>query len=833
MRYRLIGLVCGLAMLVGAGLVAAAPPVDPALTGYWSGDEVSGLRVFDASGQERSGYRYGNPTQVPGRVGRALQFERGDTVEVGPGTGLGPGGSFSIEFWVLCGVQKTNFPMFDWGSIADSFDLYFDPPAGMNLRLAGFKAYDHVTGQVMQPDTWQHVVWTYDEKLTEKALKVYVNGELKQSWDEAGKLGVSKKPLIIGQGAALDEIRMYKRALTPEEIAAHATAPEAVSGRQVVISEVWPAKLFTRPGQKVKLQVGVASVSATPQTVTLKAFVEAGLGRELPLQEAPLTLAPGEVKELSFDWDPGANLYGFDLVAELRDAQGQLLDRKSESFLVGKNPYQLGQYAGYASYTWDQDSVISARRHAVMMRSHYIPLSEYWAFNADTFGKCVPDTDKWFVGSGATAYRLDNATTEALMTSCHELGLGVVPYSLSYVSGYYGTKLALEHPEWMAYDRKGRITGGVETELDELMTRFYNEYPGSLDDKDLMAAINRFPNEGAGLQISTVNLANRDAIKYHAESVAAGVQHFNFDGLRWDGHPQVGGPGDPITMGVPELFDLQGKPLVPNTTERDRLSVENTRLVKSLVLKVNPDAVFGYNWGLEYQKHGRIRPTDYAECCRDGGTILWESVNSIHDPGSPWHRWQDAADMIADEVECPRQNGGFLQVGAFPWWLAGEVYGKHLLSAIFAARARLFNAPGIETNAPYLHFAARYADLLYDASVARSPEWAAATKVSSPQVWWQKYVFERPAPEGKQIIVHLLNSPASEFVEIGSTTPPTLLKDVQVSFALPGGQAPKAVYLLSPDRLPLRTPLPATPQGGNLTVTVPELLYWDTLVLQF
>ena len=828
MRTSLLWMMSLLAVAVAAG---AAP--DPALVGYWTGDEVSGIKVFDDSGREHPGFVYGDVQQVPGRVGKGLRFGPNDYLEVGSDRGLDLTDQFTIEFWFMPGVPQDNFALFARGGIDQSFDMYYGPPGLLNFRTMTLKSTDHVSGKLFAPDQWQHVAWTYDGNLPTQALKLYLNGELKQTWDEAGKLKIAAKPLSIGHGGALDEIRLYQRALSAEEVAKRAATPEAFVPAPVVVSQVWPARLLTRPGQKVALRVGATSLAAAPQTVKFRAFVETELDKDIPLQEATLTLAPGEAKEFKLDWDPGPNLYGFDLIGEVRNEQGQLLDRKSETFLVGRNPYQLGQYSSFASYAWDEDTIRRAKSSAVSMRRFYLPLAEYWCFNPDNFSKCAPDTDKWFPGMGATAYKNSEATTQAWISACHELGLGCVPYSISYASGYDGTRMAREHPEWMAYDAKGRLTGGVETQLLEVMTKFYQQYPKSLDNKEIMDAIARFPNSGAGLQISTVDLALREPVRFHAAQVAAGVKRFNWDGLRWDGHPQVGGPGDPITMGVPSLYDLNGKPLVPDDATRDRLTVENIRMVKAAVLKENPDAVFGYNWGLEYEKHGRVRPTDYAECCKDGGTILWESVNGIHDAGSPWHRWRDAADAIADEVEHPRQNGGFLQCGGFPWWLAAEPYGKHLLAAIFAARAHLFSAPGLDTNGPYLRFAARYAGLLYDPAIARSPEWAQAIQVGSDQVWWRKYVYERPTAGGKQVIVHLLNSPATEFVEIGNATPPTVQKDLKVTFTLPGGQAPQAVYLLSPDRAPASVKLEAAPQGGTLVVTVPELAYWEVVVVQF
>ncbi|MCG2658677.1 MAG: LamG domain-containing protein [Kiritimatiellae bacterium] len=817
-----------LALLLLAG--GAASAVEPGLAGHWSFDEFNAIHALDGSGAGHHAGLFGAPQMTAGRVGQGLIFGPNDFMDVPHNADMNSTEQLSVEFWIRPGPEPKPFPLFSKGSMTKAWDLYFDPPAGMNLRLGGSAPqYDHVIRGVLTTGQWTHVAWVFDSTQAKQSLKVYINGEMKQTWDCPGKLLTNRKPLVFGRGGALDEVRMYNVALTADVVRQHFAQPEKLLGREVVVLRVRPVKLWNKPAEKVRLETAVESLAASAKECKVRMFLEYGVDRKIPLQETAITLAPGEVKEFTIEWPAGELRWGFDFVTEVCDASGKLLDRKSDTFFVTRNPYQVGQKSGTAMWGWDEAATQRAREHAVFVRRNYLPLTELMGVNPDNFGKCVPDTDKWYAGQGSAAYANSREGVAALVDACHALGIAIVPYSMSYTSGYYGTKIATEHPDWMAYLANGRFTSGLETRILELMGAFYRHYPQSLEDKALLEAI-RKPDAGAGLSIATVNLANKEAMRFHAEQVLAGMKFFKWDGLRWDGHAQVGGPGDPVAMGIPPMFDFDGKPIVPDMAERDRMSAENTRMLKELILKELPDVVFGYNWGLEYAKHGKQRPLDYAECCKDGGMILWESVNRIHAPTSPWHRWKDVADTIADEVEYPKQNGGTLNVGWFPWWLAKDVYAHHLLSVILAARAHLSGAPEFGLS-PWFRLAARYSELLYDPAMNRSPEWKQRISVQ-PAVWWEKYVYERKTAQGVDVLVHLVNPPATEFVVIDGIQEPTIKRDLQVTMKLPAGP-PKAVWLISPDLDPQARKLDCSAQGQNLTVVVPELKYWDLLVFQF
>jgi hypothetical protein len=819
-----------LLLAVPAWCLAADP--DRGLVGGWNFDEVSGIVVHDGSGLGNDGTLFGDPQRVRGRVGQALAFGPSDRVEVEAHPRLNLRQRFSIEFWIRPAAQAAQAQFLVKGPVPEGWDVWYEPPGKLNFRIGGLSGVDHVCGPLLKSDQWNHVVWTYDGTLSDKSLTLYVNGESKQTWNHSGSVKTNDKPLTVGNGVTLDELRLYDRTLSAVEVARHFSSPKSLATSEVFVAKVWPRKLRYHPREKVEIEAAVASLAQQPRQVRAKVFLEHGIDDRISLLDRGFELAPGETKDFAIQWAPEEREFGFDVVVELTDPTGRLLDRKSETFLVGKNAYQLSQESGMALLGWDDDAVRRARDHIITARRNYLTITEVMALNPDNFSKCVPDTDKWFAGQGSSQYRNSKAAADALVQTGRRHGVAVVAYEMSTVSGFYGTRFATEHPEWMAYTSRGRFAGGVETQTLAWTRNFYRSYPASLNDQKLIERIMK-PDFGAGLQMVLANLAIPEAVQFHAGQVLAGMKYFGWDGLRWDGHPQVGGPGDPVSMGLPKTYDVNGNPIAPDPAVRDRLSERNVKMIKQMIWKQLPDAVFGYNWGLEYAKHGKVRPLDYAECCRDGGMILWESINNFHDPSSPWHRWKDAADAIADEVEYPRKHGGFLNIGWFPWWLAGEVYGKHLLSVTFAARARISGTPGLPSNLPYFRFAARYGRLLYDERVCRAPDWRRRIRVEPSDTWWENYVYQCDSSAGRQLIVHLVNPPATEQVIIDGKQAPETRKDRLVRLTPPDGQRPKAVYVLSPDRKPYCQKLTYEPRGQELQVHIPELKYWDLLVFVF
>jgi len=784
---------------------------------------------------------YGPVRLVPGVSGAAIRLAGPDeTVEVPAHPGLDVTDRFTLAWWMKPHATARAYRLFAKDRFTRGWDLYGGRSSkgkvSLNLRVGGFKTPDHVGAFAAQPGAWVHVAFTYDGRLKAKSLCLYINGRRVNTWDEAGRVGVNNKPLVVAGPSVLDNVRLYRDSLSPTAVRSlYEADPKAMPGKSAVVERVWPLRLRYDPGQTVTVDVRLASRVRTPTPVRVRVYGVTDVAAEHPLQTADVTLLPDKPHALTVAWKPAGEPYGCEVVAELTDpATGKVLDRKGEVVLVARNAYRAGHKAGLSLRSWDPAHMKQIARDVFGWRRNYIPLTELMSVGLDNFSKWVPDTDRWFSGQGSTAYRNSKDLVLGLVNQCHAHGIAVVPYINTGVSGVYGTEFARQHPEWMVYDVRGHYTGGVETRQLERLRTFYDRYPASVEDKDAMARLVK-PDRGGGLQISAVNCACEEAVRFSVEQVAKGVRLFGFDGLRFDGHYQVAAPSDPAAIGVARQYDYKGDPPVPDQAASDRLSARNTRMMKKRLWREFPGFVFGYNWGHPYAKYGCRRPQDYAECARDGGMILWESINHHYGPTSPWHRWREAADAIADEVEQPARHGGTLNVGWFHWWLASDIYGRHLFAIICAARAHLSGAGSPRIPHAYYRFSARYAGLLFKPDVKRDPPTGAGITVSPKHLWWRRYVYQRRKADGStQLIVHLLNPPAQETTDIATRNAPKPVRDVSIGIEARRGQQWRSVHWLSPDDSPVCRRLPAQTDGGKgLRIQVPALKYWGVLVIDF
>jgi hypothetical protein len=172
-----------------------------------------------------------------GRPGRALLFDgQGDYLNVGTGNGLDPA-YLTVSAWVhpveskrMVIVGKTNHTMDLDASYALSLELFQYPimPRGhikRNSMCASHTEPERVNGKAFPLQRWTHVALTWDGA----DFKVYIDGTLSASAPATpGGIDLcSKGTFRIGSwwtadpmyfNGAMDEVRVYNRALGPEEI---------------------------------------------------------------------------------------------------------------------------------------------------------------------------------------------------------------------------------------------------------------------------------------------------------------------------------------------------------------------------------------------------------------------------------------------------------------------------------------------------------------------------------------------------------------------------------------------------------------------------------------
>lgn len=147
----------------------------------------------------------------------------------------------------------------------------------------------HIIHTPWEPDfqTWAHCVLTYDQP----AMKFYVNGSLISTQNVVGYSG-NGYDLLVGAGewmwsnanvpqrfwnGYLDEVRIYRRALSGEEISNLYSSDVPTDVQAPVITDIQPPNRHITPGRSVTMQitaednVGVVNVSVNDQPAEARA----------------------------------------------------------------------------------------------------------------------------------------------------------------------------------------------------------------------------------------------------------------------------------------------------------------------------------------------------------------------------------------------------------------------------------------------------------------------------------------------------------------------------------------------------------------------------------
>jgi len=224
-----------------ASLIVKAPSylgLSEGLVGFWSfnGPDMSGNTATDRSGQGNNGTLTNGPKRAIGKLGQALDFDGvDDYVNV---ASVPESSSMSFSVWI--------YPQ-GWGNGGEGNIFAInnganEPYIQLRVRndsapLEALRAYIRVVGgsgstitvaNSITLNTWQHIVYTFDS--IERKIRLYRNG-IEMSYDTQttapAAYGFSGKPFWIGDNnnpfvdpfdGIIDEVRIYNRALSPDEI---------------------------------------------------------------------------------------------------------------------------------------------------------------------------------------------------------------------------------------------------------------------------------------------------------------------------------------------------------------------------------------------------------------------------------------------------------------------------------------------------------------------------------------------------------------------------------------------------------------------------------------
>lgn len=207
------------------------------LVAWWKMDEGSGTTLIDASDYHNNATTQGNPVWVTGQIGQGLQLDgTTQSAKAVNSTSLNPTNAITLAAWVRPQQTATqNIIKKAVNGSIDGYELSLSSAGKVFLRINQFTSADNfrVTSSASYPvdGTWMHIAATYDGVI----LKVYINGNLDNSFTPVTSTTINSNTLSVGIGAqsdglskfkgAIDDARIYNTALSASEIANLATIP--------------------------------------------------------------------------------------------------------------------------------------------------------------------------------------------------------------------------------------------------------------------------------------------------------------------------------------------------------------------------------------------------------------------------------------------------------------------------------------------------------------------------------------------------------------------------------------------------------------------------------
>lgn len=231
-KLTILFILTSVTIFVWYATTAESAVVTKGLVSYWTLDQstIENDTVEDIFG-DNDGKIIGEPEIVEGVIGEALHFDgEDDYVEVESNESLtseeysidtfvfgdGPptvGGA--VRQWIAKG-QGCGTYVFSW----DHSGGEFVPSIAINLPGGGWSAAK--IDEKLKGEEWYHIVGTWDGS----KLKIYLNGKLSKETKVSGSPVIDDGPVQIGGcnkvgnmfKGAVDEVRIYNRALTEDEI---------------------------------------------------------------------------------------------------------------------------------------------------------------------------------------------------------------------------------------------------------------------------------------------------------------------------------------------------------------------------------------------------------------------------------------------------------------------------------------------------------------------------------------------------------------------------------------------------------------------------------------
>ena len=621
-------------------------------------------------------------------------------------------------------------------------------------------------------------------------------------------------------------------------LACTAEANPAPPAPRVEIVSVKPDKIVYSDGEAGRFTVRVANPLQEPQTVTLRSTLKWDLEESRPLPPVTLTVPPQGEATVTNALPRPVSRWGHEVCVDAV-VNGQTTD-------TGR------QFFGVNSDWMDLAIVMNEWPHTVADESpfiQYTTLQHWFAWAPGDYVGNAPPYDEWY--SGQTGYHTFKKDIQKTIAECHRAGIHCTFYNNSFSNGKEGVEWARRHPEWVCRERNGmpKLSGSA----------FALALPPT----------NKATGADGYVQI---DFYDRKCIEWGVQNVLDSIRMFGWDGMFWDCGGCALFPG----------FSYDGQP-TPHGQDPDRHSARNFRLFIKGVRREFPSFAFWYNGSIEFYKlpfwssfgNGGGIPTYETQMSAPNSCMLAE-FRAHEAPGTEFSNWRRCYDAYARERDAITQPFGTPVTAGYTWgydasgdkgpkvqasrayWVAGN----HLSALYLATQMHTTSNPNPSLWAG-TQFMTRYSGLLWgrDVKIIPAPRDLLDVSVSRP-VWWEKSVYRRPTRQGDDIVVHLVNVPETETVDIYRAPDPPAAAG-RITLTIPPHRQLRSAWALqmrgyvddgnrggAPYRAewrgeklvhtsgsacrfgPLQTALTARMEGDKATVDIPPFLFHQAIVFR-